>query len=153
MDSSLKIFIVEDDLFYQTMLFGVLKLRNFKHVKKMATGKECLENLYLKPDVIILDYSLSDMNGVELFKQIKKIDPNIKVIFLSGQQNGMVVIKTLRLGAIEYFEKSSENIMSLIKLVQRISIDKKYKITGFFKVHHKPEQERLILKYISLVNL
>ena len=73
MDSSLKIFIVEDDLFYQTMLFGVLKLRNFKHVKKMATGKECLENLYLKPDVIILDYSLSDMNGVELFKQIKKV--------------------------------------------------------------------------------
>ena len=83
MDASIKIFIVEDDLFYGSLLSEVLKLRNFKHVKRMETGQKCLESLDEKPDVIILDYNLGDMNGVDLFKKIKKVDPNIKVIFLN----------------------------------------------------------------------
>lgn len=153
MDASIKIFIVEDDLFYGSLLSEVLKLRNFKHVKRMETGQKCLESLDEKPDVIILDYNLGDMNGVDLFKKIKKVDPNIKVIFLSAEQNGKVAIKTLRLEAYEYFEKSSANIMKLVKLVQKIANDKKFKLTGFFTVHHKGEQYRLIEKYISLVNL
>ena len=121
MDETIKIFIVEDDQFYGTLLSEVLKLRNFKYVKRMESGQKCLESLDEKPDVIILDYNLGDMNGLDLFKKIKKIDPSIKVIFLSGQQSGKVAIKALRLEAYEYFEKSSTSIMNLVKLVQKIA--------------------------------
>lgn len=45
----------------------------------------CLElNDY---DVIILDYNLGELNGVEISKQINDINPNLKLIFISGQKN------------------------------------------------------------------
>lgn len=153
MDASFKIFIVEDDRFYGTLLSEVLKLRNFKFVKRMESGQECLESLHEKPDVIILDYALGDMNGVDLFVKIKKTNPDAKVVFLSAEENGKVAIKSLRLKAFEYFEKNDDNIMNVVKLVQKIANDKKFKTTGFFTVHHREEQYRLIEKYISLVNL
>ena len=155
MDASTKIFIVEDDLFYGSLLLEIFKIKNFKKVKRIGSGKKCLESLHEKPDVIVLDYNLGDMNGVEVFEKIKSVDPSIKVIFLSAQENGKVAIKSLRLGAYEYFEKSEPNIRKMVQLVQRIANEKLFKLTGISKKKKTKEagEEHLIGKYISLIDL
>ena len=65
-----RIFIVEDDLLYANILEYNLSLNPDYVVDKFTTGRECLGNLYKKPAVITLDYSLPDMGGKEVLKKI-----------------------------------------------------------------------------------
>ena len=67
---SLKVFIVEDDKLYGEMLRYHLALNPDNEVILYATGKECIENLYLDPDFISLDYSLPDTSGLEVMQKI-----------------------------------------------------------------------------------
>ena len=54
----LKIFLIEDDAFYGEALKYHLKLNPDFDVHLFKTGKECLTNLYQKPDIICLDFGL-----------------------------------------------------------------------------------------------
>lgn len=92
----LKIFIVDDD----NMMLEMLRDRIGQHasntVLTFSTGEDCLKHVAENPDVIILDYYLNSKNpdasnGMEILKAIKKYNPNIHVIFLSGQERYGVV--------------------------------------------------------------
>ena len=69
--NSFKIFIVEDDLWYSSMLEHVLSLNPDYQVKKFNSAKDFFAALHEKPNVISLDYSLPDATGEEILKKIK----------------------------------------------------------------------------------
>ena len=71
-----KIFIVEDDTIYAKILAYHLSLNPDYEVEIFQTGKELIDNLYKKPSAITLDYSLPDMSGEEVLKQIKSFFGN-----------------------------------------------------------------------------
>ena len=75
--NSLKVFILEDDHWYGSMLQHYLSLNPDYEVKRFTSSKEFFSQLHEKPDVVTLDYSLPDMNGDCLLKQIKESGPCI----------------------------------------------------------------------------
>ena len=65
-----KIFIVEDEPFFANLINYDLEANYYKGIKVFFTGEECIENLHLKPKVVILDHSLPGMSGLEVLQQI-----------------------------------------------------------------------------------
>ena len=74
--SVFRIFVVEDDPMYQRMIRYLMELNPDHEVHVFSTGQECLERLSLAPDLISLDYSLPDMTGEAVLRQIKTFDPS-----------------------------------------------------------------------------
>jgi DNA-binding NtrC family response regulator len=99
------IFVVEDDAWYKKILSYHLSLNPDYEVTTFETGRDCLENLKRKPDLITVDYSLPDMKGDELFKKIKTVMPNVPVIIISSQEDVSVAVKMLKMGAKDYLVK------------------------------------------------
>lgn len=114
------IFIVEDDHFFAQMLKIVLGKNNYTNVQHFESGEACIDHLYTNPDLIILDYNLGSMNGIEVLRKIKSINPNIHVIFLSSQEKMNVAINSLKYGAFDYIEKEPHNVTTLLNLIQKI---------------------------------
>jgi two-component system, NtrC family, response regulator AtoC len=100
-----KIFIVEDDPWYGEMLRHYLTLNDDYEVSLFDTGQACLDHLYLKPDVVSIDFNLPDIGGEELLKRIKQTNPGIDVIVISGQEDIAVALSMLKKGAYEYLMK------------------------------------------------
>lgn len=105
MNSQFSIFIVEDDAFYGAMLEYHLTLNPDYQVRRFETGKSLLENLYLRPSAITLDYSLPDIDGEVVLKKIQKDYPEIPVIIISGQEDISTAVQLLKNGAYDYIVK------------------------------------------------
>lgn len=107
--SVLKIFIVEDDQFTAGMLRHHLSLNPDNDVEVFHNGKNCLDNLYKKPDVISLDYYLPGENGEVILQKIRAKAPDIPVIIVSGQEDISTAVGLLKDGAYDYIVKD-ENV-------------------------------------------
>jgi CheY-like chemotaxis protein len=59
-----KIFVVEDDEWYNRLLVHTLSLNPDYEIQSFTTGKSCLANLHQQPDLITVDYRLPDMKGL-----------------------------------------------------------------------------------------
>jgi DNA-binding NtrC family response regulator len=105
---SFKIFVVEDDPWYAEIIEYHLNLNPEYEVYKFTTGRECLANLYKKPSVITLDFSLPDMRGDQILKKIKETNPNIPIIIISGQDDITTAIELLKKGAYDYIVKDDD---------------------------------------------
>lgn len=103
----LKIFIVEDDPFFGETLKYHLQLNPDFNVVVYGSGKECLGNLYQKPDIICLDFGLPDLSGDLLLKKIKEINNTIPIIIISGQEDIAVAVDFLKSGATDYIVKNN----------------------------------------------
>jgi len=102
------IFVVEDDVVYSKFLKHVLELNPDFEVDYFTTGKECINNLHKKPSIITLDYTLPDLSGEGVLKQIREFDPNISVIIISAQDKIKTAVDLLKLGAFDYIAKDQE---------------------------------------------
>jgi two-component system response regulator AtoC len=107
--SQFKIFIVEDDPWYGQLLKYHLSLNPDYEVVLYATGNDCLNNLYQKPDVICIDFGLPDMTGDKLFKRIKSINNTISVVVISGQEEVSVAVNLLKAGVEDYIIKDDNS--------------------------------------------
>ncbi len=115
-----RIFVVEDDEWYNRLLVHNLSLNPDYDIESFTTGKECLDNLYKSPDVITLDYRLPDIQGLEILKRIKQENEEIQVILISEQNEIEVVVELLKHGAYDYIVKSRDIRERLLNTVQNI---------------------------------
>lgn len=113
-ESKLLIFIVEDNEMYSTMLDYILSKENTHQFIRFNSGEKCLDNIYLNPDVVILDYGLPGIDGLETLYNIKKYDAHIPVIILTGNRNLSIAKKLLDSGAFDYIYKDDADSVSLI---------------------------------------
>ena len=102
----LKIFLIEDDSFFGETLKYHLKLNPDYEVHLYSSGKECLNNLFQKPDIISIDFGLPDMTGDILLKKIQEVNNQIPVIIISGQEDIEIAVDFLKSGARDYIVKS-----------------------------------------------
>ena len=116
----MKIFIVEDDKFYANLVRETLKKANYDKVIVFDNGDAFLDSLYRAPDVVILDYMLDRTNGIDLLRKIKSVNPDIQVIFLSGQEDLKIAINSLKYGAFDYLEKNEDSLSKLLFIIDRI---------------------------------
>src|SRR5271163_677698 len=100
-----KIVIVEDDRDMRLVLSKYLLKFNYQ-VTQVSSGKEALEVLEdEKPDLILCDFKLGDMNGVALLKKIKEKYSDIPVIFITGYGDIKIAVEVMQLGAFDYLTK------------------------------------------------
>ncbi|MHA7111970.1 sigma-54-dependent transcriptional regulator [Sunxiuqinia elliptica] len=117
---SFKIFVVEDDDWYNRLLVHNLSLIPDYDIESFTSGKDCIKNLNKEPDVITLDYRLPDMKGLEVLKEIKAINEDIQVVLISEQDDIEVVVELLKHGAYDYIVKSSDVKERLLNTVNNI---------------------------------
>jgi DNA-binding NtrC family response regulator len=119
-DKAFKIFVVEDNEWYNKLLVHNLSLNPDYEIESFTTGKECLNNLHKSPDVITLDYRLPDIKGIELLKKIKAENEEIQIIMISEQDEIEVVVDLFKEGAYDYIVKSDGIRERLLNTVQNI---------------------------------
>lgn len=124
-EKAFKIFVVEDDEWYNRLLVHTLSLNPDYEIQSFTTGRDCLANLYQEPDVITLDYRLPDTKGLEVLKQIKEINEDIQIILISEQVDIDVVVALLKLGAYDYIVKSRDIKERLLNTVNNIRQESK----------------------------
>lgn len=106
----LNIFLVDDDVMCLNLYKQFLKQAGYTNIELFDSGADCLDALVEdEPDVIFLDYNMEGMNGMDVLKQIKETDPEILVMFISGQEDIQVAVNALKHGAVDYIVKSSLN--------------------------------------------
>ena len=115
-----KIFILEDDVWYSELLEYHLSLNPDYEIRKFHSAKDCLANLYERPNVITLDYSLPDKNGDEVLKSIKEQNPDTQVVIISGQEDVATAVDLLKKGAYDYIVKDEETPERLWNTVNKI---------------------------------
>jgi len=118
--NQLKIFVVEDDLFYGELLKRHLSLNPDNEVYLFKTGNECLANMYLKPDVISLDYGLPDLSGLDVMEKIRIDYPDLPIIIVSGQEDVKTAVDLLKAGAYDYFVKDKNTKDRLWNVINKI---------------------------------
>ena len=118
----LKIFILEDDLWYGTMLEHYLSLNPDYQVDRFDTEKSFFQKLPEKPDVVTLDYSLAvgDADGSKVLKKIKDLYPETAVIIISGQEQISTAVELLKSGAFDYIVKDEDTKDRLWNTLQHL---------------------------------
>ncbi len=117
---ALKIFVVEDNDWYNRLLVHNLELNPDYEVKSFLDGKSCLMSLDENPDIITLDYRLPDMTGFEVLQKIKQMNEDIEVILISEQDEIDVVVELLKHGAYDYIVKSNDIKERLLNAVNNL---------------------------------
>jgi DNA-binding NtrC family response regulator len=110
-----RIFVVEDNAFFASMIKQKLEVNDQCEVSIFLTGEDFRRHLHENPDMVILDYNLPLANGIDLLKEIKNFNNQIKTILISGQERIEVVLEAFELGADEYIKKD-ENALALLGL-------------------------------------
>ncbi len=113
------VFIVEDNQLFSMLLEHNLKEKFKLRINSFTSGEDCLKNLNLKPDLIVLDYFLKGMNGMITLMEIKKINPKIPVVVISSQSNMQTALDFIKLGAMDYFEKKDNPIKKIMDIVSK----------------------------------
>ena len=117
MESTVKIFVVEDDPTYRKFLEYVLSLNPDFDVKFFTSGSDCIKNLHQNPNIIALDYALPDMSGEEVLKKVKNFDSAIQVIIVSAQEKIGTAVQLLKSGAYDYIIKNEDTKNRLLNAI------------------------------------
>ena len=117
------IFIVEDNSIYNRLIMSHLRSHKFVRVESYLSGEECLKNIDRKPDIIIQDYLLDGMTGIDVLKATKKRYPSTEFVFLSSQDNLEIAIDTIKYGAVDYIVKDQYALTKLTNKINKIIAD------------------------------
>lgn len=101
-----KVLIVDDAAFMRMMIKDILEKNGFEVVGEASNGIKAVE-LYKKerPDVVTMDITMPDMDGIEAVKQIKAFDPSAKIIMCSAMGQQSMVMDAIRAGAKDFIVK------------------------------------------------
>lgn len=99
------ILLIDDDPVVRSLASGILR-KNGYNVQTAKEGKEGLgmiaENV---PDLVITDYQMPGMSGMDVLAKLKEINPALPVIMLTAFGDASLTIKTMQTGAFDYIEK------------------------------------------------
>jgi DNA-binding response OmpR family regulator len=117
-----KILCVDDEPI-NLMIIEVNLLAAGYEVYKAVDGLAALQLFKeIKPQLVLLDIMMPGISGIDTLKEIKKIDPNIPVIMVSGVTDEAIAKSALEFGAYDYVKKPIDfdylNSTILIKLLQ-----------------------------------
>ena len=103
----IRVLLVDDNDVMKTLMGQILEINNFA-TTLVKDGEECLEVLKSKSkdfDLILINFLLPDMDGLELMEKMNKIKINIPSILLSSKGSEITAVKAMKLGAIDYIVK------------------------------------------------
>lgn len=105
----IRLMLVDDHEMFREALRVILERQaEFLVVAEAANGGEALHILeHLRPDILLLDVALPDLNGIEVARRIAECQPEVKIVVLSGFADRFFVVESLKAGARAFVLKSS----------------------------------------------
>ena len=100
----LKILVIDDESPIRKLLRMGLTTQGYE-ISEAPNGKKSLELLAQKPDLVILDLGLPDMEGLELLRMIRARNENVPIVVLSSRGDEVGKVQALDLGADDYVTK------------------------------------------------
>ncbi|MEH7440945.1 response regulator [Bacillus sp. JJ1122] len=101
-----RILVVDDAAFMRMMIKDILTKNGFEVVAEAADGMQALEKYKeLQPDLVTMDITMPEMDGITSLKEIKKVNPNAKVIMCSAMGQQAMVIDAIQAGAKDFIVK------------------------------------------------
>ena len=101
-----KLLVVDDERSVLNLFKGVFGKQEDVELLTASSGGEALEILRTQqPDAVILDVLLPDKQGLEVFAEIREIDPCVPVVFITGGGTSATAIEAMQRGALDYFSK------------------------------------------------
>ncbi|MCG8484435.1 MAG: response regulator [Clostridia bacterium] len=114
---SKKVLIVDDAVFMRMMVKDILEKNGFEVVAEAENGVVAVEQYKAtSPDVVTMDITMPEMNGIEALQAIKGYDPNAKVIMCSAMGQQAMVMDAIKAGAVDFIVKpfNAERVMEAI---------------------------------------
>jgi len=105
--TAIRVLIVDDDPAVVETLSAVLRdSKQAYTVETASKGSDAIATLFWqRPDLVLLDIKLPDMSGIEVLKHIRKADPTIPVLMVSGNATETAFAEALKHGAFAYIPK------------------------------------------------
>jgi len=104
----IRLLIVDDEVGFVNILAKRLSRRNME-VTSAYTGTEAIQTLRKQDfDVAVLDLKMEEMDGIEVLKIFKKMDPKMVVIMLTGHGSEQAAREGIEFGAFDYLTKPCE---------------------------------------------
>ncbi|GGJ22286.1 MULTISPECIES: response regulator [Paenibacillus] len=101
-----RILIVDDAAFMRMMIRDILTKNGYEVVGEAQDGAQAVEKFKeLRPDLITMDITMPEMDGIAALKEIKKLDGGAKVIMCSAMGQQAMVIDAIQAGAKDFIVK------------------------------------------------
>ncbi|MEN7548548.1 sigma-54 dependent transcriptional regulator [Rapidithrix thailandica] len=125
-----KILIIDDDPTFRLMLKTFLSKKNY-NITDVSSAKDCVKLLQSERyDLILTDFRLPDLDGLELLQKIKSISPGTPVIIMTGYGEIRMAVKSMKYGAFDYVTKPinpDEILLIINNALQKKIIEKEEK--------------------------
>lgn len=103
---SKRVLVVDDAAFMRMMIRDILTKNGYEVVGEAENGVVAIK-LYkeLNPDIVTMDITMPEMDGIAAVKAIKEIDPNAKIIMCSAMGQQLMVMEAIQAGARDFIVK------------------------------------------------
>jgi DNA-binding NarL/FixJ family response regulator len=108
--NEMKVFVVDDSPMCRFLYKRHLMNLGFKNIFLFESGEQCLNNIHIMPDIILLDFDAPPLSGLDVLKEVKILYPHIHLLMISAQQDINVVIEAIRYGVSGYIVKDDNQL-------------------------------------------
>jgi DNA-binding NarL/FixJ family response regulator len=129
--------VVDDCEEFRRFICSTLRTRpELQIVGEVSDGLEAVHKAEeLRPDLIVLDIGLPTLNGIEAARQIRKVAPECKILFVSQESSADVVREALVLGALGYVVKAHAG-SELLAAVEAVLQGRQFVSSGLLGEEH-----------------
>ncbi|MBO5237447.1 MAG: response regulator [Lachnospiraceae bacterium] len=100
------ILICDDAAFMRMMIKDILTKNGYNVVAEAENGLKAVEKYQeTKPDLVLMDITMPEMDGIQALKKIKSVDPNASVVMCSAMGQQAMVIESIQSGARDFIVK------------------------------------------------
>lgn len=117
---AVRVLVVDDAAFMRMMVKDILTKNGYEVVGEAENGAKALEKYQeLKPDLTTMDITMPEMDGISAVKEIKKVDPNAKIVMCSAMGQQAMVIEAIQSGAKDFIVKpfQADRVLEAVKKV------------------------------------
>ena len=101
-----KVLVVDDAAFMRMMLKDILGKNGFEIVGEAENGKVAVDKFReLKPDLVTMDITMPELDGISAVKMIKQVDKNARIVMCSAMGQQAMVIDAIQAGARDFIVK------------------------------------------------
>lgn len=118
---AIRVLIVDDAAFLRMQLRGIFEKCGAEVVGEAGSGEECLQQYErLKPDLVTMDITMPEMDGITVLKRLKEKHPDAKVVMCSAMSHQDKFIASIQAGAFDFIVKpfKSDKIASVLRTLE-----------------------------------
>jgi two-component system chemotaxis response regulator CheY len=115
-----KVLVVDDAAFMRMMIKDILRKGGYEVIGEAEDGIKAVEKFReLRPDLVTMDITMPDMDGITAVKEIRKVDPNAMIIMCSAMGQQAMVIDAIQAGAKDFVVKpfQPERVLEAVRKV------------------------------------